>query len=270
MSAVGHSTKPACHGGSRRIELSPPASCLASRASSCLTHPESCTKAGRTGWLPFDDLIGAESSPEHLFTCGRAYPESYRAPRAYTHTAPSKPKLDASAPAGLNAIAIGMPVSGKWLIPGDKMSSQRIASMSTADLCTAGDRLACARHTWMAAAPDLAVLLLADCLPLLKDRLARRNATLATSKQELEKAEKSVGQSTTTPHAPHKSNYADYTFDLPPFLKSSPAPVEARCFWHTCIHAELQTPIANCRAYHTCSRTRSNSCVTACICACTL
>jgi hypothetical protein len=234
----------ACHGGAR-LDLSPPASCLGPRGFSCHTHPQACTEAGRTGVLPFNRLVGAESSPERLFTCARSYP-SYLKPREYTHTLrPSKlgtmfaegtPLAAPPAATGLSDIAIGIPSSGKWLLPSAKIDPQRAASMSAAELCTAGDRLACARHTWMAAAPGLAVFLLADCSTLLKDRLIRQNATEKTHKVELDRAQKSVSHSNTTPHVPYKSNYADFGFDLPAWLASSPAPVTARCYWHTYSH----------------------------------
>ena len=225
----------ACHGGAH-LDLSPPASCLAPRSASCLTHPEACTEAGRTGVLPFDRLVGAESSPERLFTCARSYP-SFLKPREYAHTLRAKRGTStAEGTTAFSDVAIGIPSSGKWLLPSAKIDPQSAASMSAAELCSAGDRLACARHTWMAAAPGLAVFLLADCQTLLKDRLIRRNASEKTHQVELEHAQKSVGYSNTTPLVPYKSNYADFGFGLPTWLASSPAPVTARCYWHTYSH----------------------------------
>ena len=117
-----------CH-GEKQLDLSPPASCLAARAASCHSSPASCTEAGKTGVLPFDQLVGAESSPEHLFTCGRAYPEVPLAPREYKHT--SNPGTTESrgvgppppaAPARFDNVAIGMPVAPRWLIGNDDAS----------------------------------------------------------------------------------------------------------------------------------------------------
>ena len=67
-------------------------------------------------------------------------------------------------PVRMREVAVGMPVAGKWVarLPGDPDGSAATANAQ----CHNGEPLACAVATWMAMAPQLDTLLLADCGPL--------------------------------------------------------------------------------------------------------
>ena len=184
---------------------------------------------GRTNLIPFDDLVGSAADPSTLFTCSRQFPP-LDAPARYSHftrnkltralppTSPSTPSRTNTAatvlswqpagvefaPLGLADVAIGMPVSGKWLTAdADHASSTLEAALeAAATACAHGSVLACARHTWMASTGDaLDVLLLADCLPLCPDGSAAAGCKLNTNSHELDSAFAFPTAPWTQPHA---------------------------------------------------------------------
>ena len=184
---------------------------------------------GRTNLIPFDDLVGSAADPSTLFTCSRQFPP-LDAPARYSHftrnkltralppTSPSTPNRTNTAatvlswqpagvefaPLGLADVAIGMPVSGKWLTAdADHASSTLEAALeAAATACAHGSVLACARHTWMASTGDaLDVLLLADCLPLCPDGSAAAGCKLNTNSHELDSAFAFPTAPWTQPHA---------------------------------------------------------------------
>ena len=186
---------------------------------------------GRTNLIPFDDLVGSAADPSTLFTCGRQF-APLDAPARYSHftrnkltrapppTAPSTPNRTSTAatvlswqpagvefaPLGLADVAIGMPVSGMWLMAdADSGASSDHASSTleaAATACAHGSVLACARHTWMASTGDaLDVLLLADCRPLCPDGSAAAGCKLNTNSHELDSAFAFPTAPWTQPHA---------------------------------------------------------------------
>lgn len=139
------------------LDLSPPAECIGTNHAY-----EQTRKHARTNIVDFEDLIGAaDGDASTLFTCARQH--SAPPPRApYTHERAPATSTTSHLPAlSLSDVGIGMPISGRWLV-GNTSDSRPLN-----ELCAAGERLACARHTWMAdAGPSLDVLLLADCSTL--------------------------------------------------------------------------------------------------------
>ena len=123
---------------------------------------EATRKYHGSNLIDFEDLIGAEMDPAALFTCARQYPTvparaRYTATKRQIGATPQLPALSFS------NIGIGMPVAGEWVT--GKISAE--GSMDMRERCAAGERLACARITWMAAAgPTADVLVLADCSKL--------------------------------------------------------------------------------------------------------
>ena len=189
----------------------------------------------KLGRLELDaHLLGSETPPSLLFTCARTYSPLPLAPRQYTHVR-SSPRHAPPPPSMLAHVAIGIPVSGHW-VSGSVAKAQRAAllagsaaSPSTAHFCMAGEQLACARHTWMAGAKGLAVLLLADCPVMLAARLASRNASASTIQTALQHARDA--------HRDRHGggNHTPYEFPIAPWLAAdmtdTDARVEARCYW---------------------------------------
>lgn len=119
-------------------------------------------------FVKFDDLIGVESIPASLFTCGRHHRPQSR-PRKFNIYSPAgSGDAVSTTPTGHERVAIGMPVSAHWLM------ADATDARSLTELCEAGKLLACARATWMGAAgAGLGVLLLADCLRVDEKAAAR-------------------------------------------------------------------------------------------------
>lgn len=155
------------------------------------------------GALPFDELTGAAD-----FTCRRS--PTYR-----QINAPSVSAHD---------VAVGMPVHGAWLVG----ANQSATHMHLPTLCAMGERLACARHTWMGeAGVGLDVLLLADCLPLLN-----RTAFPALVNEGTHTRLKRVAN-----RRDARDGRIHTAFEFPMAAWLSPQPhhawsrLEARCYW---------------------------------------
>lgn len=126
----------------------------------------------------------------------------------------------------LGDVAVALPVSGKWLTPrpnsisstsGGGGVSHESPLLGAARACAEGSVLACARHTWMAAAgPSLDVLLMADCLPLCQGGAAD--------------GQNPAGCRLNTNSWQHDSAFE---FEMLPWLRphAALAKLEARCFW---------------------------------------
>ena len=172
--------------------------------------------------LDFDDLLGAESDADNLYTCANAHPSTI-APRQYRYTTVATVAKD-GVDSTLRDVAIGMTVAGTWVTgkPGRDTSS-----LTANEACVAGEILACARATWMAEAPGLAVLLLADCPQLLVDRLKRANTSAAAMTATITRAQR-------TPRDHADFDFDNASFPIAPWLANSAAngaAIDARCFW---------------------------------------
>ena len=164
--------------GSGRLDLAPPDHCLARiEIDRGLGYPKHVDS------IAFDELISAATRPEHLFTCQRTHlgealtAESHPTPKGtylsrYRHTSTAEPPAAQAAGAlFLSDVSVGMPVKAAWVVgttprAGSPPDASMTDAAALAELCAAGEALACARSTWMAQAPTLDVLLLADCLEL--------------------------------------------------------------------------------------------------------
>jgi hypothetical protein len=139
-------------------DISPPAECV-NRSSGTY---EAKRKYHGSNLIDFEDLIGADMDPAALFTCARQYP-AVPARARYTATTQPIGAIRQLPALSFSHIGIGMPVAGTWVT--GKMNAE--GSMDMRQRCAAGERLACARITWMAAAgPTADVLVLADCSKL--------------------------------------------------------------------------------------------------------
>ena len=151
----------------RHIDLAP--------AESCLSPDERSHWVGFPSHkysIAFDELLSTDVRPTNLFTCQRVhhnFSQVLRSPgnqalHRYLHTTSEQSAAERLATAAsLADVAIGMPVRGSWVT-----GQLRESGGSLAELCAAGEPLACARHTWMSGhgANSLEVLLLADCRDL--------------------------------------------------------------------------------------------------------
>jgi hypothetical protein len=170
--------------------------------------------------IDFEDLIGAEMDPAALFTCARQYP-TVPARARYTATTQQIGAIPQLPALSFSNIGIGMPVAGACVT--GKISAE--SSMDMRERCAAGERLACARITWMAAAgPTADVLVLADC------------SKLRCSTQECEQERK-------ISYTPNKHNiwvpkdgkaaYGPYIFDRASWLGTDAKlpSLHFQCYW---------------------------------------
>ena len=190
---------------SSALDVSPPAECID------IDHGtyEAQRKHHGSSLVDFDDLMSADVDPPALFTCEREHP-----------VVPTLARYGgAKSPAGMSKqraalmfahIGIGMPVAGPWVT--GKVNAER--SMDMQAQCEAGERIACARVTWMAeCGSSLDVLVLADC------------SNLRCSSQECEQEHKRRG----------KGSYGRYLFDRASWLGADPKlpSLHLRCYWGT-------------------------------------
>ena len=197
-------------------DLSPPPECL----NRSLGTYEAKRKYHGSNLIDFEDLIGAEMDPAALFTCARQYP-TVPARARYTATTQQIGAIPQLPALSFSNIGIGMPVAGACVT--GKISAE--SSMDMRERCAAGERLACARITWMAAAgPTADVLVLADC------------SKLRCSTQECEQERK-------ISYTPNKHNiwvpkdgkaaYGPYIFDRASWLGTDAKlpSLHFQCYW---------------------------------------
>lgn len=202
----------------------------------------------------FDSLLRPSSSARSLFTCARS---SYPAlgPSTNAHTTHLEVGSGASsvryhsAPSVLAEVGIGMSVAGTWMIQPQweagsrsSMLSARARSMLALRACEEGYLVGCASATWMARAPQLDVLLLADCQPLCADAsiaaaIADATTRVNGSGRGASGREARVRRSRAHGCA-HRQAMLNWTrttplhFNLPAWLTSEhQASVRARCYW---------------------------------------
>ena len=160
-----------------------------------LSPPEHCWNLSRVNpWIPFDSLVtGLASDNRAGLRMEWLVPPHNRSAPPWPYRRPLDRNDLMPPPVTLADVAIGMSISASTVtLPSHRCAGAAPALLTVQDedqmadaACSVNKRappecmngLACARATWMRAAPQLEVLLLVDCAPLCAARAAQANAT---------------------------------------------------------------------------------------------
>ena len=186
--------------------------------------------------VQFDSLLQPGSRPSSLFSCARTQYPTLVSANASNGEASTASVL----PLTFEDVGVGMSVAGSWVVQPSweaaaalpTAPSAQILSTQALRACEGGHLLGCARATWMADAPRIAVLLLADCAPLCSATAisAAENVTSTGASSRVQRS-RTAGCANQQPIHEWPRSTA-LRFRMPPWLMRPHQPaLLARCYW---------------------------------------